>query len=466
MSVDLTVFNGVTANEAGVTGAVGYQTVDVNFETHQRGNNPTNTGTENNLWSHDLDVPNPAPAAQPNSADASHIYDYDLFHTLGYLGKNYLPAFTASAGANPAPVPGGANADWYRGEPSTSAFPWLNWNNRPYISTLELMNVPKSRSSRLLFDWSIGPISGANGPYNSPVSGHGHLLNFFEKAGILPHRLYRFFDFLEVPSPFVGTDLVVDHKTFESPSSGSAPAGSELLHPPFNLISEMRDPGKVNINTVSSPNVWVGILNGRSDPALAQIADSRRGFSAALMLSPSADWPTVFANPFRSAASGGLTASVDALLPPLTLPATRPTRDEIDVTLMRPDDPTTTSSAPLFDFVSTNAYDDSGRNPYFRFQELSRIENLVTTRSNVYAIWVTMGYFEVEPNVVPPPPGNVVYDAAHPDGYRLKQELGADTGEITRHRAFYIYDRTIPVGYQRGKDLNIENGILLKRMIE
>jgi hypothetical protein len=78
----------------------------------------------------------------------------------------------------------------------------------------------------------------------------------------------------------------------------------------------------------------------------------------------------------------------------------------------------------------------------------------------VYAIWITMGYFEVQP--VTAPYNTTVY----PDGYRLKQELGADTGEITRHRAFYIYDRTIPVGYQRGKDLNIENGILLKRMIE
>ena len=28
---------------------------------------------------------------------------------------------------------------------------------------------------------------------------------------------------------------------------------------------------------------------------------------------------------------------------------------------------------------------------------MTRLENLVTNRSNVYAIWITVGYFEVEP---------------------------------------------------------------------
>ena len=41
-----------------------------------------------------------------------------------------------------------------------------------------------------------------------------------------------------------------------------------------------------------------------------------------------------------------------------------------------------------------------------------------------------------------------------------------DTGEIERHRAFYIIDRTLPVGFQRGQDLNVEKAILLKRYIE
>ena len=54
----------------------------------------------------------------------------------------------------------------------------------------------------------------------------------------------------------------------------------------------------------------------------------------------------------------------------------------------------------------------------------------------------------------------------HPDGYQLGQELGADTGEIERHRGFYIIDRSIPVGFQRGVDNNVNNAVILKRFIE
>ena len=57
-------------------------------------------------------------------------------------------------------------------------------------------------------------------------------------------------------------------------------------------------------------------------------------------------------------------------------------------------------------------------------------------------------------------------DANHPDGYQLGPELGSDTGEIERHRAFYIFDRTIPVGFVRGQDLNVEKALLLRRYIE
>ena len=92
---------------------------------------------------------------------------------------------------------------------------------------------------------------------------------------------------------------------------------------------------------------------------------------------------------------------------------------------------------------------------------MSRLGNLVTTRSNVYAVWITVGYFQVTPNK-----GTGVVDAAHPDGYQLQAELGSDTGEIERHRAFYIFDRTIPVGFVRGQDLNVEKALLLRRYIE
>ncbi len=108
---------------------------------------------------------------------------------------------------------------------------------------------------------------------------------------------------------------------------------------------------------------------------------------------------------------------------------------------------------------------NTNRNPFFHYQGLERLGNLVTTRSNVYAVWITVGYFEVKPHK-DPATGQTIIDAAHPDGYELGQELGSDTGEIVRHRAFYMIDRTIPVGFVRGQDLNVEKAIILKRFIE
>jgi hypothetical protein len=83
--------------------------------------------------------------------------------------------------------------------------------------------------------------------------------------------------------------------------------------------------------------------------------------------------------------------------------------------------------------------------------------NLATNRSNVFAVWITVGYFEALPTL----PG-----ASSPDGYQLGAEKGSDTGAIERHRAFYMFDRSVPMGFQRGEDLNVADGILVERMIE
>jgi hypothetical protein len=67
--------------------------------------------------------------------------------------------------------------------------------------------------------------------------------------------------------------------------------------------------------------------------------------------------------------------------------------------------------------------DRGDRNPFFRYQGLERLGNLVTTRSNVYAVWITVGYFEVR---------RTEYSAGNPqvfpDGWELGQELGLAEG--------------------------------------
>jgi hypothetical protein len=102
---------------------------------------------------------------------------------------------------------------------------------------------------------------------------------------------------------------------------------------------------------------------------------------------------------------------------------------------------------------------DYNRNPYFCYQAIQKVGNVFSNHSNVFAVWITEGYFEVSPWPVPDPAG-------HPDGWQLGQELGSDTGDIVRHRSFYIFDRSIPVCFIRGQDINHGKAILLNRFIE
>jgi hypothetical protein len=130
--------------------------------------------------------------------------------------------------------------------------------------------------------------------------------------------------------------------------------------------------------------------------------------------------------------------------------------------------------------VTGEPFTDSNRNPYMQYEPMSRLSNLVTNRSGVYAVWITVGYFEVEKapdwndpnsttqaNVRAHFGGDVtLYNRAYPDGYMLGKELGSETGDVKRPRGFYIIDRTEEVGFKPGEDLNVEKTIRLRRRIE
>jgi hypothetical protein len=118
-------------------------------------------------------------------------------------------------------------------------------------------------------------------------------------------------------------------------------------------------------------------------------------------------------------------------------------------------------------------YRNSDRNPFFRYQLYTKLGSTVTTRSNVYAIWITVGQFECErvaSTTLPSQAGmgnvpDMPMIQRFPDGFRILREFGSDTGETRRHKIFAIFDRSIPVGFKRGENYNVDQAFLVRHIV-
>jgi hypothetical protein len=478
MPVDLTAFNGAADYNAAELGE-GVTVKPVAMDSRERGDNANKNADPYDLWAQEgyntTNVESKSIPAPP----ADHYYNKAFSHTLGYLNRCYGDLTGDNAPAT--------RTSAHRGDP-IRPFPWFTWNNRPFFSPYELMLVPWNNSATLLnrdTDAYYGQtVSGLNyyaGGTNTP---YRHLWNYFQSMAyprsatttVNPFpQFFRILDMVQVPSRFVGTQIQLTPTTMAS--TGNV---EHYFHPPFHWVSTYREPGRVNINTVYNYDVFRAVMNYSgavvNSPAIPQsdmlllwdkLVRSRRGDASAAattsttptntflntvnasMLKLNSAMPTRFGNPFRSYAGGHLRHNTQqSAMSNMGLDA------EIHATLLRADPDVRTR--PLFEYRSTQPHEEANRNPFFRYRNFERFGNLLTTRSNVYAIWITVGYFEVRRNS----------GTAYPDGYELGQELGVDTGEMQRHRAFYIFDRSIPVGFIRGRDLNFEKALLIRRYIE
>ncbi|HTN75229.1 MAG TPA: hypothetical protein VL096_08280, partial [Pirellulaceae bacterium] len=439
IGADLTCFNGVESKKETTQSD---NDKKEGFESLQRGdptaalpNPPPRQLWKRNLSQTMTEVPEP---------DMSHFWAFKLHHTLGYLNSSYAPTM-ADMATDDSTYPGHQRGDLRVG-PGESAFPLLMWNNRPFNSVYELLNVPRSHSSTLLKDFTTP--TAAVVPYNNAQFDYGHLFNFYfapQTVTLQPGNpqighFYRILDYLRVPSKFVESDSYFPF--------AKGTTGGDYFNAPFNRYSNFRDPGLININTVYSEQTWNAILNGATGPTFAELVASRRGYAGgADQLLANNMYPTEFANPFRPSGFGQLA------------PITDMEQSDIECTLLRSKAPdpagnTPPNAPPLLaadssDPRNTDSYNDVNRHAAFRQQTIERLSNTLTTRSNVYAVWVTIGYFEVESS----------------NGL-LGQELYSDTGEVKRHRGFYLIDRSIPVGFEPGENHNVDRSILLRRFIE
>ena len=190
----------------------------------------------------------------------------------------------------------------------------------------------------------------------------------------------RLLDATIVPSRFAGANVSVNN-------GATALAGTGLENLRYGQLSRWREAGRVNLNTILSNTnnatsaldnaVWTALVGGTSVP-----------------------------NPVTS---GGYTP-IQSLQTVLTGP-----------------------TADLFIRSGTNA-----ASSFLKRSTAIRLANCATTRSHVFAVWITLRITDSSPTAGPP----------------------------QFARLFAIVDRSIPVGYAPGRTLNVRDTIRLQRFVE
>jgi hypothetical protein len=287
-------------------------------------------------------------------------------------------------------------------------FDWLVHLDRQLISPVELWHVSPYRSHEVtqLFAW--GGSGAATFRHTAPW-------------GDETTRLYRFFEFV-------------------STAPRSAGIGTSA-----------RVPGRLNLNAVWSPEVFRALCDRQAgnsfsaadvDTVFQNLVNQRSPgtYNAATRAFKPALGPTdqklaalsgqPLNKPFWSLAVGPA-ARADALAQ-LGMEQTviedvaRPTTPQTALETVRGIQNTLLRTIGGLDVPDPNP--TQPRHPYQKKELLTKVFNNVTTRSNVFAVWLTVGFFEVTD------------DTARP--VKLGAEVGKAENRHVRHRMFAIVDRT------------------------
>ncbi len=443
--------------------------------------------------------------------------DY-LQHSLGFLNTDTAPiapnlsnpGFTGFAASIGMDTSAAAITTNDRNLPQTpfARHPWLNRN---FASAFELMFVPATSQGRLMHEFSVP--AALTTLANYPTDGTNldqfrgalrYLLNFFHDDEVSSDAagFVRVFDYVGTLPRFTGeVDLLLPARAGNVP----APTGQNLLQAPFGYLYPNIRQGRINLNTIADFNVWKGLMHGHlNDPEFAtqngvlgtgdqlsfnRFLHSRRGYGvesgtrvsiAAPGTTPvnyntrrfHSKFPTEFAGVFRNALTGGLAPEIKD-----TSYLGRLRRRPVNATVFRgdgviaentdnngnplpPNDPDFAAAVVVNPWLvrdaaqtpanATNPHLNRDRNAFLRYQTLARMDNLATDNSQSYLVRMTLGYFEVDPS----------------NTDSLGAEYNEAIGQNNRYRAMFIIDRSIPVGFVPGEDLNVRKTVVFERYYE
>ncbi len=260
---------------------------------------------------------------------------------------------------------------------------------------------------------------------------------------IPPRRLFQIAD--AYGSPTMGLDNDIAQLLANSTATGIQRAASNASIPGDSNINN-----QVTIPYVAAtlPNNNFGLVlpSGLSYPQPLAILNSNSGVTSAypdLTAPPasplSANPPT---KPLQNYAGGQFVTYTPAVPPP---PAT----------------PTTPASYNWPTGAGVTQIDQTDH-PYFRTEWLQKVTNLTTVRTHQYAVWITVGFFEVTQQ------GDVLLaKAAYASAYdTFGLELGALDGTNKRYRGFFLVDRTQATGFNPTQPGDFRACVAYRQLIE
>ena len=511
LPLDLTVFSGEEQEKFVTNNAP-----DQNYAQYSRqrngmirrwtpGNPPTYVApnaSENALFSYETSDPSATTQVLQNgelNGGSGHYFEFanrpNLQSSFSFLNTNETNANRDFQGFAPPIGTSATGMDANLPNVPYALHPWLN---RPFASHFELMMVPACSSGRLFEEFSVNqdaqgdPVvypsttTNANTEVSLSHAPFRQLLNFFHSFhdasdGSQPKPEFaRLFDFVHTMPRFRGEVKFISPQRLASlntlaitPTVGNAanPQMKNLLAPPFNIDYDNQRQGMVNLNTITSPAVWSGLMQGHmtgTDYSLSATArgqlhfsrflNNRRGYTPsntsritnangstynydAINLNP--DYPTEFAGVYRSHSRGpkGITnalsrSSVNGGLLRDSSHAGIGNPEQVPFYVRGAQQAPTAANAPEMNRL---------RNPYMRYQTMMRMPNLVSNNSQVFLIRMTIGFFEVDSTT-----------------QSLGREYNAETGNSKRFHGTFVIDRSIPVGFSPGEDLNARDVVVFE----
>ena len=313
-----------------------------------------------------------------------------------------------------------------------AAYPWLN---RPFNSPVELFLIPDDAPGDLLANYRTLLTSSATHDVPNPL----------------------LLETVTVPTLFAG----VHDSWADSSDLLRNQTGIDSAITPVNQLSSYREPGRVNLNTVTNDQTWDAVVAGP-----LRVEDVNR--DGVVSSAESVDGTDHDPHPVKERLDPGRSrrpniVPPDPPYPPYSRTARTPANfvawlDERSTPATPHAAAPATSTRSLLSLSAApgnlhldeddadDADDedddmwhavDTSLNPQHKIYTASRLANTATVRSNLFAVWVT-----------------------------LRESISGDADSVKYHRAFYIIDRSIPVGFQAGQDHNVKDTIRLRRIIE